>query len=292
MKRISLLLLIFCIFLSGCGIKPQKNKISVVCTNFPVYDFTRAVAGDKADITLLIKPGLEVHTYDPSPSDIFAVNNADLFIYVGGESDEWVKGILSASKVKPLALIDYVDTLNEDGEDEIDEHIWTSPLNAKLMIDKIAKELASADKKNESTYHLNALEYKSKIDAADLKIKSVINSKSEKSVLVADRFPLKYFTEYYGLSYTAALGGCAESSEVSLSKMIDLAETVKEKKYKYIFCTELSSKSVAKALSEQTGTDILEISSAHNVTKDDFNNNITYVDIMNKNALALERGMS
>ena len=280
-------------YICGCGKGAEKSgKTKIVCSNFPTYDFARAVAGESAEIKLLISPGMEIHSYDPTPSDMVALNSSDIFIMIGGESEEWARKLTADSKINSLALIDFVKTLNEDGEEEADEHVWTSPENALVMVDRICDCLCKINPQSADEYTENADSYKAKISAADREISAVISEKSDKSILVADRFPFKYFADYYKLSYTAALSGCAQSTDVSAKKMIELSRSVSQHNYKAVFCTELSNKTVAMALSEQTGVDIIELHSAHNVTKEDFDNGITYVDIMYKNASALERGMN
>ena len=281
------------LFLCGCTATPYKKggNIKVVTTIFPIYDFVRAVGGERVDIKLLIRPGTEVHSYDPVPSDIKAVYDSDLFIYIGGESDKWVDKMLSDVKINSCAMMDYTDNLTEDGEDEYDEHIWTSPDNAVKMIEKITEKLSEADPQNSKAYKANANGYIAEINKVSKETEKVISECAKPFILVADRFPFKYFVTRYGIEYEAASGGCAVSSDISLKVMKRLINEVEKRNLKYAFYTEMSNKSVANALNEQTGVKLLEFNSAHNVTLDEFNNKITYVDIMKNNLDTLKEAL-
>ncbi len=293
MKRTISLILILLLLLCGCtkNQREENNRIKVVTTIYPLYDFVRAVGGDRVDITLLISAGTEVHSYEPTPSDMKALYNADLFFYIGGESDTWAERILSDTQVKSYPLMDSVNLLFEDGEDEYDEHIWTSSNNAVLMIEKIASVLSETDSLNSEEYENNCNKYCENIKSVSKEIMKTVKNSKNKFILVADRFPFKYMASQYGIEYESAFGGCASSTDISLKVMKRLVDTVKSKGVKYVFCTELSNKNIAKSLSEQTGVKILELHSAHNVTADDFNGGITYIDIMKRNLSVLEKGL-
>lgn len=288
-RTLSALLCLLCLASCGKAEREQNKKINVVTTVFPLYDFARAVGGERAEINMLIKAGCEVHSYDPKPSDIISVERSDLFLYVGGESDEWVESLLSDTKVSSYALIDCVDTLLEDGEDEADEHIWTSDENAVIMVEKICELFCKADKQNSGYYRKNTKEYVEKIRSASKEIKRAAENLDARFILVADRFPFKYFASQYNLDYVAAFGGCASGNDISIKTMRKLVDTVNERNLKWVFCTEMSSGVIANALSEQTGVGVLELHSAHNVTLDDFKNGVTYVDIMLRNAKTLNK---
>ncbi|MCQ2440548.1 MAG: metal ABC transporter substrate-binding protein [Clostridia bacterium] len=293
MKRTVSLILIILLLLCGCT-KNQKevnNKIKAVTTIYPLYDFVRAVGGDNVDVTLLIPAGGEVHSYEPTPSDIKAIYDADCFFYIGGESDSWVERILSDKGVNAYRLIESANLLAEDGEDEYDEHIWTSSENAVLMLRKITSVICDLDKENKEKYKNNCDKYCKEIENVSSNIRQTVENSKNKFILVADRFPFKYMASEYGIEYKAAFGGCASSTDISLKVMKRLVNTVKEKDLKYVFCTELSNQNIAKSLSEQTGVKILELHSAHNVTADDFNSGITYVDIMKRNLSVLKKGL-
>ncbi len=300
MKRI--LICILCVaLLCGCSAvtdTKESSKITVVTTIFPLYDFARAIGGDNIEVKMLIRPGTEVHSYDPLPSDMAAVYDSKLFLYIGGESDTWVDTLLSDGGINSQSLIDTVGHNHEEhedhthGHDHIDEHIWTSPDNAVLMLETICESIIKIDAENAEIYRKNCGAYIKRIEEASEQISNTVSEYENPFILVADRFPFTYFTEEYNIEYEAAFDGCAVSTDISLKTMSRLTETIKEKNIKSVFCTELSSKNIANALKEELGVQIIELHSAHNVSLDDFNGGITYVDILYRNVNALERGLS
>lgn len=295
MKRALIVIVVLVLLLTGCAPAAKNNndgRLNIVTTIFPIYDFVRAVAGDTANIKLLVDPGTEVHSFDPTPSDVSAIYEADLFLYIGGESDTWVESILTDVSVKSVKLIDSVTPLTEDGHHETDEHIWTSPKNAVIMTEKICNELVEIDRENEGIYKSNCDSYTAKIRASDNELRETIDNSNNSFLLFADRFPFKYFTTYYNLDYEAAFGGCAISTDISIKTMNRLIETIKDKNINSVFCVELSNRNIADALSKEIGVNVIELHSAHNVTKADFESGITYIDIMERNKTSLERGLN
>ncbi|MCR5698018.1 MAG: metal ABC transporter substrate-binding protein [Treponemataceae bacterium] len=322
---------------SGCkkeaGNKSARDgnkKASVVVTNFPCYDFARACIGDleKSDISLklLIKPGMEVHTYDPTPQDVIAVQNADLFVFIGGESDEWVEKILTDADKKPTAvlkLMDKVDVLPESSEQkyvgheikehdehdedehhhhhEFDEHIWTSSINAKIMINAILEELCALDQAklngaNSENFTKNAENYCNQITQLSSEIHAAIDSSKDKLIVVGDRFPFKYFAAEYGLEHMAAFAGCSSAVEAKTSTVASLVDFAKEKQVPAIFYLELSSPKLAQTIAEGASDknrkiQVLQLHSCHNVSKDEFDSGITYVDTMKINLENLKKGL-
>ena len=295
MKKIFICLLCVVMLCGCCKISPQNHneKLTIVTTIFPLYDFARQICGDKAEIKMLIKPSSEVHSYDPLPSDMASIYNSDLFLYIGGESDNWVENLLDDNDVNALALIDCIghNAQHHHGHDHADEHIWTSPENAVLMIEKIYEDIIKVDDKNEDYYKKNCDEYIKKINVASQKIESTVSEYKNPFILVADRFPFVYLTKHYGIDYEAAFDGCAVSTDISMKTMSRLTKTIKSKGVKTVFVTELSNQNIANALKEELGVEIVELHSAHNVSRDDFNGGISYVDIMYRNGKALERGL-
>lgn len=300
MKKVLICLL--CVtLLCGCSgnTNTQKSeKITVVTTIFPLYDFARAIGGKYIDIKMLIKPGSEVHSYDPLPSDMMAVYDCDLFLYIGGESDTWVSTLLDSADINSLALIDTIKHEHreheavEHGHDHTDEHIWTSPENAVLMLKPICERLCETDPGNAHQYTQNCNTYITEINNASDKISDTVSSFKNPFILVADRFPFSYLAEQYNIGYEAAFDGCAVSTDISLKTMSRLTDTIRKRNIKAVYCTELSNCSIANALREELNVEVIELHSAHNVTLDDFNNGITYVDILYRNVNALERGLS
>lgn len=295
MKRV--LICVMClVLLCGCNApqakKPQE-KLTIVTTIFPLYDFARQICGEKADVKMLIKPGSEVHSYDPLPSDMKSIYDSDLFLYIGGESDKWVDTMLDAADVTSVPLISCVAHHNHDhnGEKHADEHIWTSTENAVTMLKTICAGIISIDCENAAYYQANCDDYVQKIVTAAQQISGVVAECENPFILVADRFPFVYFTEEFGIDYEAAFDGCAVSTDISMKTMLRITKTIQSKNVKTVFVTELSSKNIAKTLHTEYGVKVLELHSAHNVTLDDFNNGITYVDILYRNSAALKEGL-
>lgn len=301
---LSLALLTSCVAFPGWG----ETNLSVVVTDFPCYDFARAVMGGADNLTLLIKPGQEVHTFDPSPEDIVSVMDADLFIYIGGESDVWADDILASlgSDAPAVArMFDSIDPLEEEtvegmesGDEEpgagaaYDEHIWTSPLNAAKMVYYIRDKLAALDPENEKTYTANADAYVEDIMALDTAFRNVVESAARREFIFGDRFPFLYFAREYGLTYYAAFPGCTGETEPSAQTVTFLIDKIEEDGIPAVYQIELSTGNIAKTLSAETGAEILTFHSLQNVTQTEFDAGETYVSIMWKNVEALERGLN
>ena len=293
--------------------KFEQKKYSVVSTSFPGYDFARAVTKNTNISTkMLVKPGAETHTYEPTPQDIIDIKNADAFIYVGGDSDTWVEKILKdvdTKKTHVVKLVDLVSTVNEEivegmeDEDEhdhehdhdeeeegpeIDEHVWTSPKKAMEIVKKIAEVASEIDADEKTKINDNAEKYVAEIAQVDKDLHQAIDGKISE-IVVADRFPFRYFADEFGLKYAAAFSGCSEQTEASAKTISFLINKVKQDKVKKIYKIELSNGKIAETVSKDTGAEVLELHSAHNVTAEDFSKGVTYVDLMKRNLLALSK---
>lgn len=293
----------------------DNEKISVVTTIFPYYDFTRSIAGNKADIKLLLSPGSEPHSYDPSPSDIVAIENCDIFIYNGGESDEWVESVLDSienKNMKIMRMMDYVDLLyeqsvehdeHEHGEEhnhvdehehgeEYDEHIWTSVKNAEKLSDAIYYELSACDSANKSIYSSNRDRYISKLKSLDSKFSDIVSNAKRNTVVFGDRFPFLYFVTDYSLYYDCAFPGCSSETEPSISTVTHMIDFTRDNQISVVFYLEFSNGRVARLISEDTGAKTMRYSSCHNVTKDEFADGATYISLMEQNANALREALN
>ncbi|NLM01446.1 MAG: zinc ABC transporter substrate-binding protein [Treponema sp.] len=306
-KFVIFLLSIF--LLVSCNKKNTNSSYSIVTTNFPCYDFTKEVIGNPEIIKMLIKPGLELHSYDPTPQDILAINNCDVFIYIGGESDEWVEKILSGIDTKNkniLRLIDYVDVFCDDEHHheshdhdniehchihEIDEHIWTSPSNAKKMVKAIENNLSQVFPELAQDFVANAENFYRNIDEIIFDIHAIVEKAPQKFIVMGDRFPFKYFVDEFGLESASAFSGCSTAVEASPQTIKNLIDTVKEKKLKTVFHIELSNQKIAKAIAEECGVGITLLHSAQNVSKDEFENGISYITLMRDNAKRLKENL-
>ena len=308
-------------FRGGADGRQDDGKVSVVTTIFPPYDFVRQIAGDQADLKMLLKPGEETHSYEPTPQDIIAIQNSDVFIYVGGENDAWVEDILESmpgSDMVALKLVDCVDTLEEEevegmqsepghshgeedahihgGEEEeeahsvheIDEHVWTAPENASAIVGEICGILMEEDPSNAGTYRENAAAYQERLAELDQEFKDVVASAERNLVIFGDRFPFRYFADAYGLDYYAAFPGCASDTEPSAATMAFLINKVKEEKVPAVLKMELSNENIANAIAEATGTEVKTFYSCHNLTAEEFEDGETYLSMMEKNVETLK----
>lgn len=293
------------------NVKKDSSKISVVTTIFPYYDFTRSIAGDKADIKLLLSPGSEPHSYEPSPSDIVAIENCDIFIYNGGESDEWVESVLDSienKNMKVMRMMDYVDLLYEQNFDhyehnheheehdehgeEYDEHIWTSIRNAEKLTDAIYDKLSACDFANKEIYAKNTDIYLSKLQTLDSEISEIVSNAKRKTVVFGDRFPFLYFVTDYSLEYECAFPGCSSETEPSISTVTHMIDFTRNNQVPVVFYLEFSNGKVAKLISEDTGAKTMRFSSCHNVTKDEFADGTSYISLMEQNAKALKEALN
>ena len=298
MKVIAVVLIVSLLFGFCCA----EERLQVVTTDFPCYDFARQVTNGLCEVSMLLKPGAEAHAYEPTPADIIAIRDADLFIYIGGESDVWVEEILSGFDGDEgpvcLKLIDCVDDLlaeeNEEGAEEIgyDEHIWTSPGNAIRMVSAVGESLAALDSDHEPQYRAAADRYIAEIGEIDAFVKETVESAARREIIFADRFPFAYFTAAYGLKAYAALPSCSGETEASAQTIMDLIRRVREDGIPAVFTIEMSTQAIARTISEETGAEILTMQSMQTITQDDFDAGKTYVSMMRENAEALEKGLN
>ena len=308
------------------------NKLKIVTTNFPSYDFARAITKEDAELTMLVKPGAETHSFEPSPQDIITIQNADLFIYTGGDSDEWVDGILESVQNKNFHVFKMMDAVNlieeetvegmqeeehehadadhgneeadhdhekadqaeehEEEGPEMDEHVWTSPKNAITIVEKLEEILAGLDENHKDSFKTNSESYIKEIEELDKSFKEVVDSGKRKEIIVADRFPFAYFCKEYGLSYFAAFPGCSTDTQPSAATIAFLTDKVKEDKIPVVFHIEMGNEDMVNAISRDTGAKKMLLNSVHNVTDSDFKAGKTYVDLMKPNVDALKEALN
>ena len=281
--------------------KNENNRISVVATTFAPYDFACEIAGEYADVNMLLAPGEESHTYEPTPADIMMIRQCDLFIYGGGESEKWVDTILDSfdKNIKTVKMMDVVELHKEEhhhdeGEEhneEYDEHVWTSPQNAMIISEEIYEQLAVADKNNSEGYSEKFNAYYDKLSELDKKFQTMIDSSDKNLIVIGDRFPLMYFTERYNLRYESAFPGCSAQAEVNPATLAKLIGTVKTEKIGSVFKVDLSKGSVAYTISEATGANVDTLYSCHVISAEDFINGESYISLMERNYSALETAL-
>lgn len=304
------------ISLSGCNKKEDNKKLKIVTSNFPSFDLARAVVKDNKniDLKMLLKPGSDMHHFDATPKDIKDILSSDVFIYNGGESDEWIDKILKdidKKKTTVIKLMDLVKVVEEEHvegmeeehdhdhdhdhdeeEKEYDEHVWTSPVNAKKIVSSIKEAMIKKDEKNKNIYEKSASEYISELDKIDNEFKEIVKNAKRKEIVFGDRFPLRYFVDTYGLKYSAAFPGCSEETEASAKTIKFLINKVKDNKIPVVFHIELSDKKIANSIAKETGAKVREFKTAHNLSQKDFDKGVTYLDIMKDNIKVLKEALN
>ena len=281
--------------------------LSIVATVFPAYDFARALAGDKADVKLLLPPGSESHSYEPTPQDVIAIQSADLFVYVGGESDTWVESILDSmgeEKPRVFRLMDCVTAVAEessqsmegeggaDGATEYDEHVWTSPKNAMLIVNALCDALCDAQPTEAEGFRASCDAYEGELQKLDEAFAKVVAEGKLDVIVFGDRFPFRYFVDAYGLRYDAAFPGCSEDSEPSVKTVMSLVEQIRAEGVPVIFYIEFSSRKTADTLAAETGAKELLFHSCHNVSAQELQDGATYLSLMWANVDALREALS
>ena len=285
------------------GTRTQNGKINVTTTIFPAYDFARQITGDmgtggsRVNLSMLLPPGAESHSFEPTPRDIITIQNSDLFIYTGSASETWVDRILQSvdtGKMKIYAMMDSVKVVEEkivegmeDDKDEAvpayDEHIWTAPKNAILIVQAITGMLCEADTANADFYQQNACSYIEELEQLDSAFADVVAGAQRKTIVLADRFPFRYFADAYGLDYYAAFPGCSTETEPSAATVAFLINKIRAEKIPVVFHIELSNERMADTICAETGTKKLLLHSCHNITRRDFDSGIGYLELQRLN---------
>ncbi len=314
-KAASAAMLLSC--LSACSDTPSSSfsdagddRPVIVCTNFAEYDFVRSIGGDLINNVMLIKPGSETHSFEPTPQDIIKMSSADLLVYVGGDSDSWVVNILdSLEDVDTFRLMDHTELYEEEiiegmeeheheeeehehEEGELDEHVWNSLPNAVQILKDLEKEIEEIDPANAETYRANAAACIAEIEQLDQEFRTMISTAARQEIVVGDRFPFMYFTKEYGLTYYAAFPGCTTDTEPSAQTVAFLIDKVKEDSIPVVFHIELSNEKMCDSICEATGAKKELLHAIHNVTVDDFTAGVTYVDLMKHNYEVLKEALN
>lgn len=321
MKKLTAVLLSLILMISaltGCGgAKNSDADIKVVATVFPLYDWVREIVKDDVDIKLdmLLDNGADLHSYQPSATDIMDISDCDVFIYVGGESDKWVSDVIAQAKNKDMVVLDLLDILgdkakeeevkegmqneeekdkNDKDETEYDEHVWLSLKNASLFVTEIADALGKKDAQHADAFKTNAAAYTDKLTSLDKQYQSAADSAKTKTLLFGDRFPFRYLTDDYKLDYYAAFSGCSAETEASFETIVFLADKVDELGLKAIMQIESSDGSIAKTIRDNTKSkdqEILTLDSMQSVTQKQLSDGETYLNIMQNNLEVLKKAL-
>lgn len=337
-KKIFGLILAGAVLITGCTAKTEKKdkgdntkgKLKIVTTIFPEYDITRAIAKDKVDLELMIKPGVDVHSFTPTPQDIKTVQNSDIFVYGGTEHDKWVENLtksIDMKNKKVVKLVEGIQQLEEESVDgmkhehhhddkkedqhnhdhkhekedehnhkgeekELDPHYWTSPKNAIQMVKTITNALVEKDPDNAEFYKENAENYIKQLEGVDKELHDVVDNAKIKKVVIADRFPFRYLFKDLGLEYRALFSGCSVESTASAGQIKKMVDYVKENKIPVVYHIEMGKGELAETVAKNSGSKVKLLHSIHTVTKEDFDKGITYIDLMKQNVEALKEGLN
>ena len=302
---------------SSAGAK-SSNKINIVTTIFPEYDWVMNVLGENpagAEVTMLLDNGVDLHSFQPTAADIMKISSADLFVYVGGESDDWVEDALKEAVNKNMIVINLLDVLGdsvkeeelvegmqgedeeeeeEEGEVEYDEHVWLSLKNAQVLVQSISDAIQKIDSANAETYKNNTAKYIESLKSLDADYKAAIDSASVKTILFGDRFPFRYLVDDYGLSYYAAFVGCSAETEASFETITFLAKKVDELDLPAVLTIEGKDKRIAETIIENTASKnqkVLTLDSMQSVSSKDIQNGTTYISIMESNLAVLKEAV-
>ncbi|MBR0141343.1 MAG: zinc ABC transporter substrate-binding protein [Ruminococcus sp.] len=294
----------------------KTEKLSIVCTVFPEYDWIRTILGehqDEVNVTYLLANGNDMHSFQPTADDIIKISSCDIFVCTGGESEEWTQDVLESAVNKDMKVVNLLDVLgdsakeeelkdgmqgeeeSEEEEVEYDEHVWLSLRNAEVFCEAIENTLSSADPANSQDYKKNLESYTAELEKLDSEFEELFNSCGQKTLVFADRFPFRYFTEDYGLDYYAAFSGCSADTEASFDTITFLANKIEELDCNAVFEIETSDGSVAKAVvnnSKNNDCDIVRLNSIQSVKKSDVENGATYLSLMNENYSLLREHLS
>lgn len=286
--------------------KEETDQPKVITTIFPYYDFVHQIGGDYVDVEMIVPAGMDTHSFEPTASDMIQIGKADLLIYNGGEMETWVPQVIEAAENNHLAadaMMNYVDTFleehvegmeeeaEEEEAEEVDEHIWTSPVNAQRIVIQIAKDLAKLDPEHKDAYLENAQDYVQELEHLHRQLKKVTEQAQNRYLVFGDRFPLRYFVEEYDLEYTAAFAGCSSDTEPSAETIAYLTDQVRERQLPVVLKIELTSPRVAEAIAEAAGARVRTLSTCHNVTREQFLEGITYLELMEQNISVLEEAL-
>lgn len=304
------ILVLLCFSSCSAGeITDDGDKLKIVTTIFPQYDFARSIGGDRVSLKMLITPGGESHSYEPTPQDIIAVKNCDIFICTGGESDVWSNVILKSIDTENITVIQMMDCVDiveeeivdgmkekigtgeEEEEHEYDEHVWTSLKNVKKISSEIGNAMILKDGINEEYYRDNLNSFLDELDGLDSEYENAISKAKNKTLIFGDRFPFRYLFKDYGLKYYAAFPGCSTESDVSAKNMMFLIDKVREENLPIVYYIEFSARKIADTISSETGAEPLLFHSCHTISKSDFDSGVTYLSLMKQNLENLKRGL-
>ena len=313
MKKTIAAVLLLCLALSlaACGesdtAREEAAPVSIVTTVFPAYDFARQIAGERAEVSLLVPPGAESPSFEPTARDMIRVQECTLFFCNGGESESWLETLLSGTEggFESVVMLDCVEALEEEekegmqdtheesaeDETEYDEHVWTSPRNAMAICRAICEKLCAIDPEGEALYRGNCARYCAELEELDAAFRRIVAGAQSDCLIFADRFPVRYFVEEYGLDYFAAFPGCADDTEPSARTVAFLIDRVREKEVPAVLYIEYSNEKMADVICEETGCEKRLFHSCHTVSAADLEAGASYLSLMWDNTVSVKEAL-
>src|SRR5690554_1855302 len=284
--------LMFFFLIQSCNLKTNNDKITVVTTLFPLYDFTKQITQEKIEVILVLPPGVEPHSFEPKPRSIFDIRRADLFIYTGDFLEVWAKNIITVLEDERIINSSKnIDLLTEGNHHHVDPHIWVSPKNAIIMIDNIVQGLKQIDPDNQEFYQTNADNYKDKLRALDEAYLDLFNNTKYKTIIFGGHFVFGYLAKQYDIKSVSPYKGFSPDTLPTPKNIQSLINLIKTSGQKTIFYEELINPKVSKVIAEETEIKMLPLNGAGNISKDDFINEVSYLDIMYQNIENLKKGL-
>ena len=301
-----LILVLMLILISACNSNNKSvkgnGKIKIIATLFPQYDFAREIVKDKGEVILLLPPGVEAHSFEPTPQDIGSIKNSDVFVYTGEYMEPWAEKMIKNIGEGDITVVDLskgIELIDEDDCDHDDHdhhggkdpHIWLDPINAQKMVDSILEAVVKIDGENEDFYRENGEDYKKRLEELDKKFVETFKKTEHNTIIYGGHFAFGYFTKRYGLDYISPYNGFTPNAEPSPKKITELMENMKSLGMNTIYYEELIDPKVARVISEQTGAEMLLLHGAHNVSKEELESGVSYIDIMEENLEKLKQGL-
>lgn len=309
---------------TGCQMQDAQasGRIQIVATVFPQYDFARAIAGEYADVTLLLAAGQEMHNYEPTPMDVAEISRCDMFLRIGGESEVWTDTLLDAldtSEMQIVTLMDHIEaplaeehehhhhedeahtdhgeTDEGSGEEDeehshFDEHIWNSPVNAIAMVQAVCDALCMEDPAHADIFQERADAYIAELSVLDADYRKLAESCEDPVLMIGDKFPFRYLAAEYGFHYAAAFTGCSSETEPTVGALAELFEEAEHHGLDTVFYLEFSSRKIADRICAVTGAQAQMLHPCHNVSKENLENGVTLLDMMRENYEVIKEALT
>ena len=292
MKKYLNIVLISLLMLSGCStVNIETEKPNVIVTLFPQYDMVRAIAQDKVNLEFLLPAGVEPHAYEPTPNTLIKINESDLFIYTSDDMETWIsnlfnelneQGPIIVNTSVGIELISHDDE-HEGEESELDPHYWLDPLNAKIMVENVTNGLIEMDPDNKDFYQANSDKYLQELDILDQEFIDLFSKVKQNKIIYGGHFAFGYLAHRFNVEILSPYTGYSPDAEPSVSSLTELIDVMETNQIKVIFYEELIDPKIARTISEQTGAEIEVLHGAHNLSAEEMEQGLTYLDVMRSN---------